>query len=107
MKLLLEKGSQSLLLLAHFISSSPLHFGFGKTKEERNSTSMAAGGLYRSKIKIIQIRVSTTCGRLKGLFLTPIDSFAENIVVLAVVVPELELSDVERHVLGTDFVERA
>ena len=35
------------------------------------------------------------------------DCLAEDVLVLAVVVPELELGDVERHVLGADLVERA
>jgi len=35
------------------------------------------------------------------------DCFGKNVVVLAIVVPELELSDVQRQVLFTDLVERA
>ena len=39
--------------------------------------------------------------------LTPADRFAENVSVVAVVVAELELRDIQRQVLGADFVERA
>src|SRR5258708_4271451 len=35
------------------------------------------------------------------------DPFADDVLILPVVVAELELSDVERQVLGADFVERA
>lgn len=38
---------------------------------------------------------------------TPPHRFAENVIVLAVVVPETELGDVERQILLADFVERA
>ena len=38
--------------------------------------------------------------------LASLDRFAENVRVLAVVIPELEFSDIERHVFAAHFVER-
>lgn len=40
-------------------------------------------------------------------FLTTFDSRAENVVIETVIVAELKFSDIERQVLGADFVERA
>jgi hypothetical protein len=39
--------------------------------------------------------------------LASLDCRSENVAVEAVIVPELKLRDVQRHVFGADFVERA
>jgi hypothetical protein len=41
------------------------------------------------------------------IFLTSADRRAENIGIKAIVMPELELRNAERHVFGADLVERA
>ena len=56
-----------------------------------------------------QRRENRPAGRMKtysSLSAFP-DRHAEDVIVLAVVVPELELRDVQRQILGADLVERA
>ena len=44
--------------------------------------------------------------RWQSIFLACFNRRAENVSVLAVIIAELELGDIERHVLAADLVER-
>jgi hypothetical protein len=46
-------------------------------------------------------------GQLVSLFLTSLNRRSENVRILPIVIPKLELGNIEGHVFPADFVERA